>query len=46
MDYKILPYKHLATKRMVIQHFLTSGVRIKTVMGMAKKTVLLNLNLF
>jgi hypothetical protein len=46
MDYNILPYKHLATKRMMIQHLLTSCVRIKTVMGMAKNTVLSSLNLF
>jgi len=46
MDYNILPYKHLAAKRMIIQHFLTSGVRIKTDRGMAKNTVLLKLNLF
>ncbi len=46
MDYNILPYRHLAAKRMVIQHFLTSGAIIQAVMRMAKNTVLLNLNLF
>jgi len=34
--YNIFPYKHLSAKRVVIQHPLTMGVRIKTGMGTAK----------